>query len=72
VRREILAELKSSYLPFAYLSKTPSILESDGQLLKQMEQASDARFRSNTLQPREPQTEGQAFWQLFDINKSEC
>src|ERR1700730_12851011 len=46
VRRAILAELKGSYFQLAYLSKTLTILEQDGELLKQVEQAADARYRS--------------------------
>jgi len=46
VRRAVLAELKTVYFQLAYLSKTLAILESDGTLLKQVEQAADARYRS--------------------------
>ena len=46
VRRAVLAEVKDSYFQLAYLSKTLTILESDGDLLKQVEQAADARYRS--------------------------
>ena len=46
VRRAVLAEVKTAYFQLAYLSQTLSILESDGQLLKQVEQAADARYRS--------------------------
>src|SRR6266481_3128886 len=46
VRRAVLAEVKASYFRLAYLSKTLTILESDGELLKQVEQAADARYRS--------------------------
>src|SRR5438094_7356800 len=46
VRRAVLAEVKTAYFQLAYLSKTLSILESDGELLKQVEQAADARYRS--------------------------
>src|SRR5258706_13233524 len=46
VRRAVLAELKGTYFQLAYLSKTLSILEEDGALLKQIEQAADARYRS--------------------------
>jgi outer membrane protein, heavy metal efflux system len=46
VRRAVLAEVKTSYFQLAYLSKTLTILESDGELLKQVEQAADARYRS--------------------------
>jgi outer membrane protein, heavy metal efflux system len=46
VRRAVLAEVKSSYFQLAYFSKTLAILESDGELLRQVEQAADARYRS--------------------------
>jgi cobalt-zinc-cadmium efflux system outer membrane protein len=46
VRRAVLAEVKANYFQLAYLSKTLTILEEDGELLKQVEQAADARYRS--------------------------
>src|SRR6266851_2974678 len=46
VRRAIVAEVKSTYFQLAYLSKTLTILEEDGELLRQVEQAADARYRS--------------------------
>src|SRR5487761_1014313 len=46
VRREVRAGVKSAYYQLAYLSKTLGILESDGQLLQQVEKAADARYRS--------------------------
>jgi outer membrane protein, heavy metal efflux system len=46
VRRAVLAELKGTYFQLAYLSKTLTILGEDGELLKQVEQAADARYRS--------------------------
>src|SRR5436190_3660327 len=46
VRRAILAELEGTYFQLAYLSKTLTILEQDGELLKQVERAADARYRS--------------------------
>src|SRR6266446_5185549 len=46
VRRAVLAQAKASYFQLAFLSKTLAILESDGELLKQVEQAADARYRS--------------------------
>jgi len=45
-RRAILAGVKSTYFQLAYLSKTLGILESDGELLQQVEKAADARYRS--------------------------
>jgi outer membrane protein TolC len=46
VRRSVLADLKGTYFQLAYLSKTLTILEEDGELLKQVEQSADARYRS--------------------------
>jgi cobalt-zinc-cadmium efflux system outer membrane protein len=46
VRRSVLAGVKEAYFQLAYLSKTLGILESDGQLLQQVEKATDARYRS--------------------------
>ncbi len=46
VRRSILGGVESAYFQLAYLSKTLGILESDGQLLQQVEKAADARYRS--------------------------
>src|SRR5487761_401583 len=46
VRRAVRAGVKSAYYQLAYLSKTLGILESDGQLLQQVEKAADARYRS--------------------------
>jgi cobalt-zinc-cadmium efflux system outer membrane protein len=46
VRRAVFAELKGAYFQLAYFSKTLAILEEDGELLKQVEQAADARYRS--------------------------
>jgi outer membrane protein, heavy metal efflux system len=46
VRRAVLAELKAAYFQLAYLSQTLTILEQDSELLKQVGQAADARYRS--------------------------
>ena len=46
VRRSVLAGVKSTYFQLVYLSQTLRILESDGQLLDQVEKAADARYRS--------------------------
>jgi outer membrane protein, heavy metal efflux system len=46
VRRVVLAGVKSAYFQLASLSRTLGILESDGQLLQQVERAADARYRS--------------------------
>ena len=46
VRRSVIAEVKTAYFQLAYLAKTLEILESDGELLQQVEKAADARYRS--------------------------
>jgi len=46
VRRSILAGVKAAYFQLAYLSRTLGILESDRELLQQVEKAADARYRS--------------------------
>jgi outer membrane protein, heavy metal efflux system len=46
IRRSILAGVKSAYFQLAYLSKTLKILESNGDLLQQVEKSADARYRS--------------------------
>ncbi|MGH9574022.1 MAG: TolC family protein [Candidatus Acidiferrales bacterium] len=46
VRRAVLADVKSAYFQLAYLARALRILESDGQLLEQVEKAADARYRS--------------------------
>src|SRR5713226_5252547 len=45
VRRAVLTQVKAFYFQLAYLGKTLAILESDGELLRQVEQAADARYR---------------------------
>jgi cobalt-zinc-cadmium efflux system outer membrane protein len=46
VRRAVLANLKGAYFQLGYLCKTLTILEQDGELLKQVARAADARYRS--------------------------
>jgi cobalt-zinc-cadmium efflux system outer membrane protein len=46
VSRGVFAEIKAAYYQLAYLSQTLVILINDQQLLKQVEQAADARYRS--------------------------
>ncbi len=46
VRRAILAEVKMAYFKFSYLAKRQTILVGDGQLLQQVEQAAEARYRN--------------------------
>ena len=46
IRRSVLAGIKAAYFQLSYLSKKLGILESDGELLQQVEKAADARYRS--------------------------
>jgi len=46
VRRAVLTGVKAAYFQLAYLSQTLRILESNGDLLQQVEKAADARYRS--------------------------
>src|SRR3989449_3913993 len=46
VRRTILAGVKMAYFQLGYLAKRQTILEGDGQLLEQVEQAAEARYRN--------------------------
>ena len=46
VRRVVLTGVKAAYFELAFLSKRRTILESDRQLLQQVEQAAEARYRS--------------------------
>jgi outer membrane protein, heavy metal efflux system len=46
VRRSVLVAIKSAYFQLAYLAQTLAILDSDGQLLAEVEKAAEARYRS--------------------------
>jgi outer membrane protein, heavy metal efflux system len=46
VRRSLLAGIKSAYFQLGYLSRTLAILESDGELLQEVDKAAEARYRS--------------------------
>jgi cobalt-zinc-cadmium efflux system outer membrane protein len=46
VRRAILAAVKMAYFRLAYLAKRQTILEGDDQLVRQVEQAAEARYRN--------------------------
>ena len=46
VRRTVLTEVKTAYFQLAYLAKRSAILEDDRQLLQQVVQAAEARYRS--------------------------
>jgi outer membrane protein TolC len=46
VRRAVLAEVKIVYFRLGYLAKRQTILEGDGKLLEQVEQAAEARYRN--------------------------
>ena len=46
VSLDVLAEIKTVYYQLAYLAQTLTILENDREILKQVELAADARYRS--------------------------
>jgi len=46
VRRAILEQVKMAYFQLGYLAERQMILEVDGKLLEQVEQAAEARYRS--------------------------
>jgi outer membrane protein, heavy metal efflux system len=46
VRRAILAEMKMAYFQLGYLAKRQTILVGDGQLLQQVEQSAESRYRN--------------------------
>ncbi len=46
VRRTVLADLKATYFRLGYIEQTLTILERDSQLLREIEQAAEARYRS--------------------------
>ena len=46
MRRAILSDLKMTYFRLAFLSKQSAILDGDRELLRQMEQAAEVRYRS--------------------------
>jgi outer membrane protein TolC len=46
IRRAILSDLKMTYFRLAFLSKQSAILAGDRELLRQMEQAAEVRYRS--------------------------
>ena len=46
IRRTVLADLKMAYFRLAFLAKQNSILDEDRELLRQMEQAAEVKYRS--------------------------
>lgn len=46
VRRAVLAAVKMAYFQLGYLAKRQKILDEDAQLLQQVEQAAESRYRS--------------------------
>ncbi|HXY52189.1 MAG TPA: TolC family protein [Terriglobales bacterium] len=46
LRRAIFSELKTTYFRLAFLAKQRSILDGDRELLRQMEQAAEVKYRS--------------------------
>lgn len=48
VRREVATDVQAAYFRLSYLAEKGKILQSDQQLLKQVEQSSDARYRTGS------------------------
>ena len=46
VRRAVMGDVKTAYFQLGYLAKRQKILDEDAQLLQQVEQAAEARYRS--------------------------
>src|SRR6516164_10595648 len=46
IRRAVLSDLKMAYFRIAFLAKQSTILEGDRELLQQMEQAAEVKYRS--------------------------
>ncbi|HLV96108.1 MAG TPA: TolC family protein [Candidatus Acidoferrales bacterium] len=46
VRRAVLADVKKTYFQLGYLSEREKILDSDRELLRQIEESAEARYRS--------------------------
>ena len=46
IRRTVLADLKMAYFRLAFLAKQNSILDEDRELVRQMEQAAEVKYRS--------------------------
>jgi len=46
VRRAMLAEVKMAYFQLSYLAKRQTILEGNGQVLQEVEQSAEAKYRS--------------------------
>jgi len=46
VRRAVMAEVKMDYFQLGYLAKRQKILDEDAQLLQQVEQAAESRYRN--------------------------
>lgn len=46
VRRAVMADVKMAYFQLGYLAKRQKILDEDGQLLQQVEQAAESRYRN--------------------------
>jgi cobalt-zinc-cadmium efflux system outer membrane protein len=46
VRRSVLSQVKTAYVQLSYLARRATILDNDGEFLKQVAQAAEARYRS--------------------------
>jgi outer membrane protein, heavy metal efflux system len=49
VRRAILADVKQAYFQLGYLAEKGKLLDADQEVLRQVEQAAEARYRSGTV-----------------------
>jgi outer membrane protein, heavy metal efflux system len=49
VRRSVLAAVKQGYFQLGYLAEKSKILDADRELLRQVEQSAEARYRSGTV-----------------------
>jgi outer membrane protein, heavy metal efflux system len=49
VRRSVLAAVKQGYFQLGYLAEKAKILDADQELLRQVEQSAEARYRSGTV-----------------------
>jgi len=49
VRRSVLAALKQSYFQLGYLAQKSRLLDADRELLRQVEQSAEARYRSGAV-----------------------
>jgi len=74
MRRAVLSELKMAYFRVAFLTKQSAILEGDRELLQQMEQAAEVKYRSgmgNQQEVLQAQVEQTKLLREFTTNRLE-